>query len=105
MKLNISSTFHWSKYAYEGLFKNAFEGLKIRDDREKFQMNMINGEDILRDTWQIKMDYSKWMDLVILLGMVVLYMILFLLFIKVGEKVKPTIRAFMTISSNEINSA
>lgn len=27
------------------------------------------------------------------------------MFIKVGEKVMPTVRAFMSISSNEINSA
>nr|XP_016487178.1 PREDICTED: ABC transporter G family member 11-like isoform X2 [Nicotiana tabacum] len=94
------------KYAYEGMFKNEFEGLKICDDQHnKGEIQMINGDDILRDTWQIKMDYSKWMDLVILLGMVVLYRILFLLFIKVGEKVKPAIRSFMSISPYEINSA
>nr|QND76046.1 ABCG1 [Petunia x hybrida] len=84
------------KYAYEGMFKNEFEGLKIHD---------VNGEDILRNTWQMNMDYSKWIDLVILLGMLVLYRVLFLLVVKAGEIVKPAIRAFMSHSPNQINSA
>ncbi|WMV12601.1 hypothetical protein MTR67_005986 [Solanum verrucosum] len=52
------------RYAYEGMFKNEFEGLKIHDEHMK-------GEDILRNTWQMDMDYSKWIDLAILLGMLV----------------------------------
>lgn len=59
------------KYAYEGMFKNEFEGLTFCNEREcEIQIIMINREDILRDK-EIKMDYSNWMDLVFLLGMVI----------------------------------
>ncbi|KAG5625422.1 hypothetical protein H5410_010640 [Solanum commersonii] len=53
-----------------GMFKNEFEGLKIHDEHMK---GLIKGEDILRNTWQMDMDYSKWIDLAILLGMLVSY--------------------------------
>ncbi|XP_016446873.2 LOW QUALITY PROTEIN: ABC transporter G family member 1 [Nicotiana tabacum] len=94
------------KYAFEGLFKNELEGLKIHNEDKLGKVQMINGEDILRNTWQMNMDYSKWADLAILLGMVVLYRLLFLLFVKAGEKVKPAIRrAFISTSPNQINTA
>ncbi|XP_060167890.1 ABC transporter G family member 1-like [Lycium barbarum] len=92
------------KYAYEALFKNEFEGLKMHDEHQG-KIHLINGEDILRGTWQMDMEYSKWADLAILLGMVILYRLLFLLFVKAGEMVKPTIRAFTPTSPNQINSA
>ncbi|KAJ8529899.1 hypothetical protein K7X08_036734 [Anisodus acutangulus] len=92
------------KYAYEGLFKNEFEGLKI-DDGHNDKFHLISGEDILRDTWKMDMDYSKWVDLAILLGMIVLYRLLFLLFVKAGEKLKPAMRPFMSTSPKQINSA
>ncbi|OIT07726.1 PREDICTED: ABC transporter G family member 11-like [Nicotiana attenuata] len=93
-------------YAFEGLFKNELEGLKIQDVQKGKLVQMINGEDILRNTWQMNMNYSKWVDLAILLGMVVFYRLLFLLFVKAGEKVKPTIRAFISSTSpNQINTA
>jgi hypothetical protein len=40
--------------------------------------------------------YSKWVDLAILLGMVVLYRILFLVIVKSSEKIKPALRAFLS---------
>lgn len=90
------------KYAYQGLFKNEFEGLKIHSEHMK---GLINGEDILRYEWQMDMDYSKWVDLAILVGMVILYRLLFLLFVKAGEKLKPAARAIMCNSPQQINSA
>ncbi|XP_059313769.1 ABC transporter G family member 1 [Lycium ferocissimum] len=92
------------KYAYEGLFKNEFEGLKIHGEHTG-KVHLISGEDILRNTWKMDMDYSKWVDLAILLGMLVFYKLLFLLFVKADEKVKPTIRAFMSTSLKQINLA
>ncbi|KAM3377525.1 ABC transporter G family member 1 [Capsicum galapagoense] len=92
------------KYAYQGLFKNEFEGLKIHDEHNG-KIQLINGEDILGDTWQMNVDYSKWVDIAILLGMLILYRLLFLLFVKTGETVKPAIRSVMSTSPKQINSA
>ena len=38
--------------------------------------------------WQVDLGYSKWVDLGILFGMVVVYRLLFLGIIKIKEKVK-----------------
>ncbi|KAK7860071.1 abc transporter g family member 11 [Quercus suber] len=43
--------------------------------------------------WQVEMGYSKWIDLAILLGMVVLYRLMFLGIVKIVEKVKPVVKA------------
>ncbi|KAM3219743.1 ABC transporter G family member 1 [Capsicum annuum] len=92
------------RYAYEGLFKNEFEGLKIHIGH-KGKTHLMSGEDILKNTWKMDMDYSKWVDLAILLGMLVSYRLLFLLLVKAGEKVKPAIRAVMSTSPQQISSA
>nr|BAL46500.1 ABC transporter [Diospyros kaki] len=83
-------SFH--KYAYQGFYKNEFEGL-IFPNNEVRQPATITGEEILRNTWQVGMGYSKWVDLAILLGMVVLYRFMFLGIVKFIEKVKPILRS------------
>ncbi|XP_030528324.1 ABC transporter G family member 1-like [Rhodamnia argentea] len=83
-------SFH--KYANQGFFKNEFEGLMFPN-----QMGgspTIGGEEILRNYWQVEMGYSKWVDLAILLGMVVVYRLMFLGIIKVVEKMKPLVKNF-----------
>ncbi|KAK9184913.1 hypothetical protein WN943_025265 [Citrus x changshan-huyou] len=77
------------KYAYQGMFKNEFEGLKFDNNQD--------GEQILRDTWQLELGYSKWVDLAILFGMVVVYRLVFLGIIKATEKLKPVVKAFMAV--------
>ncbi|KAH9697673.1 ABC transporter domain-containing protein [Citrus sinensis] len=77
------------KYAYQGMFKNEFEGLKFD--------NNLDGEQVLRDKWQLQMGYSKWVDLAILFGMVVFYRLVFLGIIKTVEKMKPVVKAFMSV--------
>ncbi|KDP40917.1 hypothetical protein JCGZ_24916 [Jatropha curcas] len=84
------------RYAYQGLFKNEFEGLKFANYISGGP-KMISGEEILRDDWQVELSYSKWVDLAILFGMVVLYRVLFLVIIKIKEKVKPLISDFMSV--------
>ncbi|KAB5516060.1 hypothetical protein DKX38_026708 [Salix brachista] len=74
------------KYAYQGMFKNEFEGLTFTSNQAGWPQT-IHGERILRDQWQVEMGLSKWVDLAILLGMVVLYRILFLVIIKTTEKI------------------
>lgn len=80
------------KYAYQGLFKNEFEGLTLTTNQMVGPMN-ISGEEMLKTLWQVEVKHSKWVDLFILLGMVVLYRILFLVIIKSIEKVKPIVAA------------
>ncbi|KAK7363125.1 hypothetical protein VNO77_05255 [Canavalia gladiata] len=83
-------SFH--KYAYQGLFKNEFQGLTFTNNQVGGPMTM-DGEDILRHTWQIEMNYSKWVDVAILVGMALIYRILFLVIIKSFEKFKPSVAA------------
>lgn len=83
------------KYAYQGMFKNEFEGLTFPN--QAGGPRTIPGEQILRDRWQVEMGVSKWVDLAILLGMVVLYRILFLVIIKTTEKIKPIITAIVSV--------
>ncbi|CAI9770061.1 unnamed protein product [Fraxinus pennsylvanica] len=72
------------KYAYQGLYKNEFEGLRFPNDQLEGAYT-IDGETILRDIWQVEMGYSKWIDLAILFGMVVFYRLIFLAIVKIGE--------------------
>ncbi|MED6161213.1 ATP-binding cassette sub- G member 1, partial [Stylosanthes scabra] len=71
-------------YAFQGLFKNEYEGLKFHGGLT--QKKYITGGEILRDTWQTDMSYSKWVDLAILLGMIVIYRVMFLVIIKTTER-------------------
>ncbi|XP_074295417.1 ABC transporter G family member 1-like [Silene latifolia] len=74
------------KYANQGLFKNEFMGLRFQN----LQVGgpaIITGNEVLKDVWQIEMGYSKWVDLGILLGMVVIYRIIFLGLVKFSEKI------------------
>ncbi|XP_061349750.1 ABC transporter G family member 1-like [Gastrolobium bilobum] len=82
-------SFH--KYAYQGLFKNEFQGLTFTGNQIGGPMT-ISGEDILRHVWQVEMNYSKWVDVAMLVGMALIYRILFLVIIKSIEKVKPLLQ-------------
>ena len=75
------------KYANQGFYKNEFEGLTFPNNLANGPPT-ITGEEILRNTWQVEMGYSKWIDLAILFGMVVLYRLIFLVIVKTIEKVK-----------------
>ncbi|KAK9924211.1 hypothetical protein M0R45_032593 [Rubus argutus] len=80
------------KYAFQGMFKNEFGGTTFPNDNRVGiaggYSKWLSGESILRDIWQVEMGYSKWVDLAVLLGMIVLYRFLFLVIIKTTEKVK-----------------
>nr|POE64273.1 abc transporter g family member 11 [Quercus suber] len=80
------------KYANQGFYKNEFEGLTFPNNQVSGSPS-ITGEEILRNIWQVEMGYSKWIDLAILLGMVVLYRLMFLGIVKIVEKVKPVVKA------------
>ncbi|KAK2437329.1 ABC transporter G family member [Trifolium repens] len=87
-------SFH--RYAFQGSYKNEFEGLKF--NRDDGIGGYISGEEILRNKFHVDMSYSKWVDLGILLGMIVLYRVLFLIIIKTTEKLKPIVVSYMSMS-------
>uniref|UniRef100_A0A803LGR1 ABC-2 type transporter domain-containing protein n=1 Tax=Chenopodium quinoa TaxID=63459 RepID=A0A803LGR1_CHEQI len=93
-------SFH--KYAFQGLFKNEFIGLEFPSSEKRHSHTMISGVKILKNTWQVEDSYSKWIDLAILLGMVVLYRLLFLIIVKTSEKIRPLIRALMRRSQKQV---
>ena len=84
------------KYAYQGMFKNEFEG-EVYPNNKAGGPPIITGEEILRDLWQAEMGYSKWGNLAVLLGMIAFYRLMFLGIIKANEKVKPMIKAFISM--------
>ncbi|XP_033514287.1 ABC transporter G family member 1-like [Nicotiana tomentosiformis] len=90
-------SFH--KYAYQGMFKNEFDGLTFTDNLNG-NNHTISGEDVLRDKWQVEMAYSKWIDLSILVGTLIVYRLVFFLIIKTNEKVVHTRKASTSILSN-----
>nr|GLL26212.1 ABC transporter G family member 11-like [Ipomoea trifida] len=86
------------KYANQGFYKNEFLGLTF-PNMQVGGPPILTGDEILRNTWQVEMGYSKWVDVAIVFGMVVLYRLMFLGIIKTVEKVKPMIRAFLASSN------
>ncbi|KAF9663408.1 hypothetical protein SADUNF_Sadunf17G0046700 [Salix dunnii] len=79
------------RYAYQGLFKNEFEGLTFPAAQvlQGGGAAYIKGEEILRNIWQVEMGYSKWMDLAMLFAMVAFYRLMLLIVLGTVEKFKP----------------
>ncbi|KAJ4952127.1 hypothetical protein NE237_028959 [Protea cynaroides] len=78
-------SFH--KYANQGFYKNEFQGLTFPNNQLGGPAT-LTGEEILKNLWEVKMDYSKWVDLTILFGMMGLYRLMFFLVVKSIEMVK-----------------
>ncbi|KAE9450006.1 hypothetical protein C3L33_18091, partial [Rhododendron williamsianum] len=89
------------KYANQGFFKNEFKGLTFPNDLAVGPQT-ITGDEILRNIWQVEMGHSKWVDVVVLLGMVVLYRLMFLGIIKSVEKFKPILKSLMAAPSKQL---
>ncbi|CAM6018489.1 unnamed protein product [Sphagnum balticum] len=84
-------------YAMQGMFKNDFLGLT-------FGSFILNGEAItpkipgyyvVEQIYGIQTKRGKWMDLVILLGMIFMYRLLFLICIKLNEDFQPLVHSYM----------
>ena len=84
------------KYAYQGMFKNEFEG-EVYPNNKAGGPPIITAKEILRDLWQAEMGYSKRGDLAVLLGMIAFYRLMFLGIIKANEKAKPMIKAIILL--------
>ncbi|KAA3473887.1 ABC transporter G family member 11-like isoform X1 [Gossypium australe] len=85
------------KYANQGFYKNEFEGLSFPSNQVGGPPT-ITGDEVLRSFWQVEMGYSKWIDLAILFGMVVVYRLMFWGIIIMVEKIKPLIKDYMAAS-------
>ncbi|KAK6135017.1 hypothetical protein DH2020_031244 [Rehmannia glutinosa] len=92
----------YHKYAFQGFYKNEFVGLEFPNERVGGP-SIINGDEILRDVWQMDMGYSKWVDFAIVFGMLIMYRVMFFGIIKGTEKFKPVIRAFRAGSAKQPN--
>ncbi|XP_020580934.1 ABC transporter G family member 11-like [Phalaenopsis equestris] len=90
------------KYANQGFYKNEFVGLTFPNNQTGGAPT-ITGEEILKEIWQVEMRYSKWVNLGILFGMVLLYRFLFLVIVKMWEKTSPKLRGIMARVPREIN--
>lgn len=77
-------------YAFQGSFKNEFEGLTFVGYQEGGTIT-VSGRDVLTDIWHVQIGHSKWVDLFIMFGMIVVYRVLFLVINKVKEKSNPAV--------------
>ncbi|XP_047177424.1 ABC transporter G family member 1-like [Vigna umbellata] len=90
-------------FANQGMFKNEYEGLRFEAENDGGSSHSyITGEEVLRNVWQVDMSYSKWVNLAILLGMIVLYRVLFLVIIKIEEKLKTVVVPLSSKRSTQI---
>ncbi|CAN6355825.1 unnamed protein product [Urochloa humidicola] len=80
-------SFH--KYAVQGFYKNEFMGLSFPSDQLVESNVTISGMQVLKSKLEVEMGYSKWVNLAILCGMMVLYRIIFFVIVKVAEEIRP----------------
>ncbi|KAF0889751.1 hypothetical protein E2562_030525 [Oryza meyeriana var. granulata] len=83
-------SFH--KYAVQGFYKNEFLGLSFPSDQLVEANATISGVQVLKEKLQVEMGYSKWVNLAILFGMMLIYRTMFLVIVKVTEELRPKLR-------------
>jgi len=77
-------SFH--KYAVQGLYKNEFMGLSFPSDQLVESKNAtISGIQVLNKL-QVETGYSKWVNIAILCGMMVIYRMMFFAIVKITEE-------------------
>uniref|UniRef100_A0A0E0LYV1 ABC transporter domain-containing protein n=1 Tax=Oryza punctata TaxID=4537 RepID=A0A0E0LYV1_ORYPU len=81
-------SFH--KYALQGFYKNEFSGLVLQNDLGGHKT--VTGEKVIVELFQVETGHSKWVDLAILCGMIIIYRLLFVVIIKVLDMVKPMLK-------------
>uniref|UniRef100_M8C413 ABC transporter G family member 11 n=1 Tax=Aegilops tauschii TaxID=37682 RepID=M8C413_AEGTA len=83
-------SFH--KYAVQGFYKNEFIGQTFPSDQLVEKNVTISGLRVLQEKLQVEMGYSKWVNIAILCGMMVLYRVMFFAIVKIAEEVRPKLR-------------
>lgn len=89
------------KYANQGFYKNEFLGLTF-PNQQVGGSSIITGHEILKEIWQVQMGYSKWVDLAVLCGMVVLYRLIFWAIVKLTEKLKPVVHGVLAAPAKHV---
>ncbi|KAK4283280.1 hypothetical protein QN277_000247 [Acacia crassicarpa] len=84
-------SFHF--WALQGQYQNDLKGL-IFDNRTP-ELPKIPGEYILVNVFQIDVSRSKWIDLIVIFCMIIIYRIIFFIMIKINEDVTPWIRGYL----------
>jgi hypothetical protein len=79
-------SFH--KYAVQGFYKNEFIGLTFPSDQLVEKNVTISGLEVLQEKLQVEMGYSKWVNIAILCGMIVVYRMIFFAIVKITEEVR-----------------
>jgi hypothetical protein len=79
-------SFH--KYAVQGLYKNEFVGLSFPSDQLVDSNVTVSGVQVLEYKLQVEMGYSKWVNLAILCGMMLVYRMIFFAIVKISEEVR-----------------
>ncbi|XP_051194626.1 ABC transporter G family member 1 [Lolium perenne] len=79
-------SFH--KYAVQGFYKNEFIGLTFPSDQLVEKNATISGHQVLQEKLQVEMGYSKWVNIAILCGMIVVYRMMFFGIVKIAEEVR-----------------
>ncbi|CAL5058890.1 unnamed protein product [Urochloa decumbens] len=82
-------SFH--KYALQGFYKNEFLGLVLQNN-PGLGDETITGEQVISKLFETEMGHSKWVDFAVLCGMIVAYRMLFVVIIKVVDKLKPVFK-------------
>ncbi|CAM0946674.1 unnamed protein product [Alopecurus aequalis] len=80
-------SFH--KYAVQGFYKNEFIGQTFPIDQLVDKNVTISGLQVLQEKLQVEMGYSKWVNISILCGMMMVYRIMFFSIVKIAEQVRP----------------
>jgi hypothetical protein len=73
----------------QGFYKNEFMGLTFPSDQLVETNATISGIQILKSKLEVEMGYSKWVNLAILCGMMVIYRIIFFAIVKITETIRP----------------
>uniref|UniRef100_A0ACD5YH76 Uncharacterized protein n=2 Tax=Avena sativa TaxID=4498 RepID=A0ACD5YH76_AVESA len=80
-------SFH--KYAVQGFYKNEFIGQTFPSDQLVEKNVTISGLQVLQEKLEVEMGYSKWVNIAILFGMMVVYRVIFFAIVKIAEEVRP----------------
>ncbi|XP_004516742.1 ABC transporter G family member 11 [Cicer arietinum] len=84
-------SFHY--WALQGQYQNDLKGLIF--DNQTPDLPKIPGEYILEYVFQIDVKRSKWIDLIVILSMIIIYRVIFFIMIKINEDVTPWVRGYL----------
>lgn len=85
-------------WVWQGIYLNEFTGLTFENyvlDGKKISPP-IPGWYAIREMYGIKGEFTKWQDISVLFAMILSYRIIFLLCIKLREKLEPFVRLKFT---------